>query len=163
MTSHMISCLRSITRNTVGVGERTVTYSGSSFCSTVARYRAFSERAPGTPAPIYWQKMFANVKDNLHFIKNMKCFTFYTPNLCNNLPFEKGVALYFKKLNPLHPRMLCAKFGWNWHSGSWEEDENVKSLETDYRRSEKLTWAFSSGELNKTVAFFENRVRVHRK
>ena len=27
--------------------------------------------------------------------------------------------------------MLCAKFGWNWPSGSWEEDENVKSLLTD--------------------------------
>ena len=25
-------------------------------------------------------------------------------------------------LNPLHPRMLCAKFGWNWLSGSGEED-----------------------------------------
>ena len=27
--------------------------------------------------------------------------------------------------------MLCAKFGWNWPSGSGEEDENVKSLQTD--------------------------------
>ena len=34
-------------------------------------------------------------------------------------------------LNPLHPRMLCAKFGWNCPSGSGEEDENVKSLQTD--------------------------------
>ena len=25
-------------------------------------------------------------------------------------------------LNPLHPRMLCANFGWNWTSGSGEED-----------------------------------------
>ena len=29
--------------------------------------------------------------------------------------------------------MLCAKFGWNWPSGSWEGDENVKSLQTDGR------------------------------
>ena len=59
-------------------------------------------------------------------------------------------------LNPLHPRMLCAKFGWNMPGGSGEEDENVKSLQTDGRKdgqttddrwSEKLTWAFSSGEL----------------
>ena len=62
-------------------------------------------------------------------------------------------------LNPLYPRMLCAKFGWNWPSGS-REDENVNSLQTDRqtdeqtdrqttedRWSEKLTWAFSSGEL----------------
>ena len=25
-------------------------------------------------------------------------------------------------LNPLHPRMICAKFGWNWPSGSGKED-----------------------------------------
>ena len=67
-------------------------------------------------------------------------------------------------LNPLHPRMLYAKFGWNWPIGSWEEVENRKSLQTDgqtdrrtdrrmdgqttdERWSKKLTWAFSSGEL----------------
>ena len=27
--------------------------------------------------------------------------------------------------------MLCAKFGGNWPSGSGEEDENVKGLQTD--------------------------------
>ena len=27
--------------------------------------------------------------------------------------------------------MLCAKFCLNWSSGSWEEDEIVKSLQTD--------------------------------
>ena len=54
--------------------------------------------------------------------------------------------------------MLCAKFGWNWPSGSGEEDENLKSLRrqrrqrrrrrtTDKILSEKLTWAFGSGEL----------------
>ena len=56
--------------------------------------------------------------------------------------------------------MLCTKFGWNWPSGPGEEDENVKRLQTDGRTdgrtdrqrtddrwSEKLTWAFSSGEL----------------
>ena len=47
--------------------------------------------------------------------------------------------------------MLCAKFGWNCPCGSGEEDENVKSLQTDRwtdnRWLEKLIWAFSSGEL----------------
>ena len=55
--------------------------------------------------------------------------------------------------------MLCAKFGWNWPSGSGEEDENVKSLRqkqhqrrqrqrtTDKLWSEKLASAFGSGEL----------------
>ena len=52
--------------------------------------------------------------------------------------------------------MLCAKFGWNWSSGSGEEVENRKGLQTDGqtdrqttddRQSDMLTWAFSSGEL----------------
>ena len=48
--------------------------------------------------------------------------------------------------NSLHHMMLCAKFGWNWPSRFGEEDQNVKSLQTD-RRSEKLAWTFSSGML----------------
>ena len=31
-------------------------------------------------------------------------------------------------LNPLHPRMLCANFGWNWTSGSGEEDFKISSM-----------------------------------
>ena len=60
--------------------------------------------------------------------------------------------------------MLCAKFGWNWPSGSGEEDENVKSLRqrqrqqrrrtTDKFWSEKLTWAFGSGELKMNLQWF---------
>ena len=93
-------------------------------------------------------------------------------------PSKRMGPFIWKNLNPLHPRMLCAKFGWNWSSGSWEEDENVKSLQTDGqtdrrtdnqttddRWSEKLTWAFSSGELktkkerNKTE---EKRMKLRR-
>ena len=52
-----------------------------------------------------------------------------------------------KKFKPLYLRMLCAKFCWNWLSVFREEDENVKSLQTDGRttgdHAEKLTWAFS--------------------
>ena len=70
------------------------------------------------------------------------------------LPLEKGGTLIWTYLNTLYPRMLCAKFGWNWPSGSGEEDENVKSLRQQQRRRrttdkfwpEKLTWAFGSGE-----------------
>ena len=49
--------------------------------------------------------------------------------------------------------MLCAKFawnrpnGWNWPSGSWEENENVKSLQTDGQQAISKNWEFSSGEL----------------
>ena len=75
-------------------------------------------------------------------------------------PWKRAGPFIWTNLNPLHPRMLCAKFDWNWSSGSGEEDENVKSLQTDRRTdgqtdrqttddrwSEQLTWAFSSGEL----------------
>ena len=47
---------------------------------------------------------------------------------CYCLPLD---ALHLNKLKPLQPRMLCAKFSWYWPSGSGEEDENVKSLQTD--------------------------------
>ena len=33
--------------------------------------------------------------------------------------------------------MLCAKFGWNWSSGSGEEDENVKSLRRQQQRQQR--------------------------
>ena len=35
-------------------------------------------------------------------------------------------------LNLLHPRMLCAKFGWNWLSGSGEEDFLISSMYFHY-------------------------------
>ena len=37
--------------------------------------------------------------------------------------------------------MLCAKFGWNWPSGSGEEDENVKSLRQCQRERQRRTMA----------------------
>ena len=72
-------------------------------------------------------------------------------------PLMRAWSFIWTKLKPLHPRMMCTKFGWIWPSGSWEEVENVKSLRrrrrqrrrqtTDKFWSEKLTWAFGSGEL----------------
>ena len=72
-------------------------------------------------------------------------------------PWKWEGSFIWSNLNPLHPRIIFDKFGWKWPSGSGE-DENVKSLRTDGqtdrhttndRWSEKLTWAFSSGELKK--------------
>ena len=37
-------------------------------------------------------------------------------------PWKRVGPLLWTNLNPLYPRMLCAKFGWNWLSGSGEED-----------------------------------------
>ena len=36
--------------------------------------------------------------------------------------WKRAGPFTWTNLNPLHPRMLCAKFGWNWLSGSGEED-----------------------------------------
>ena len=41
-------------------------------------------------------------------------------------PLGKGCGPSFVQMNPLHPRMLCGKFGWNWSGGSRDDDENVK-------------------------------------
>ena len=62
-------------------------------------------------------------EDNYILSKYFPCFVIISawkrmwPFICRNL-------------NPLRPRMLYAKFGWNWLYGSGE-DENVKSLQTD--------------------------------
>ena len=45
--------------------------------------------------------------------------------------WKRAGPFIWTNLNPIYPRMLCAKFGWNWPSGSGKEDENVKSLQTD--------------------------------
>ena len=58
---------------------------------------------------------------------------------------EQCTSFVKKKKNEFpFPTMLCAKFGWNQQSGSGEEDENVKSLQTDkgqmgIRKSHKLS------------------------
>ena len=46
--------------------------------------------------------------------------------VCHNyLLLERDKALQLKKLEFLYLRMCCAKFGWNWPSGSWEYLKNV--------------------------------------
>jgi hypothetical protein len=45
-------------------------------------------------------------------------------------PWRGAIQFLWTNLNPLHARMICAKFGYNWSIGSGEEVENV-SLQTD--------------------------------
>ena len=54
-------------------------------------------------------------------------------------PWKRAGPFIWTNLNPLHPRMLCAKFCWNWPSSSGEEDENVKSLQTDRQTDRRQT------------------------
>ena len=56
-------------------------------------------------------------------------------------PWKIARPFIWTNLNPLYPRILCAKFGWNWFSGSGEEDffnsVNVFSLFRNYLPLEK--------------------------
>ena len=38
------------------------------------------------------------------------------------------MVLICKTLGPLHPRMLCVRFSWNWPSGSGEEDFELVNM-----------------------------------
>ena len=66
----------------------------------------------------FWRRRFLN-------LVNVFCYFVIIS------PWKRARPFIWTYLNPLHPRMLCAKFGWNWLSSSGEEDENVKSLQTD--------------------------------
>ena len=83
-------------------------------------------------AQLFWRKRFLN-------------FVNIFSLLCYYLPLEKSMVLCLKNLNPLYPRMLCAKFGWNWPS----EKCKKSMIKKEKLCSEKLTWAFGSGELKK--------------
>ena len=45
-------------------------------------------------------------------------------------PWIRG-PIFWTNLNSLHPRILCAKFGWNWPSGSGEEDLQFRQCTFD--------------------------------
>ena len=62
--------------------------------------------------------------------KIFKISSFYFHYFVIISPWQKTWHFIWINLNLLHPRMLCVKFGWNWPSGSGE-DENVKSLQMD--------------------------------
>ena len=66
-------------------------------------------------------------------------------------PWKMVWSFIWTNLIPLDPRMLCAKFGWSWPGGSWEEDANVKSLlqrRTKDHLSLRFRWAKRSSDLN---------------
>ena len=80
-------------------------------------------------------------------------------------PWKRAGPLIWKNLNPLHLRMLCAKFGWNWPSSSGEEDENVKKFtdgqtgrQTDRQTDDGRQKAHLSFQLRWAKNYFKNFV-----
>ena len=47
-------------------------------------------------------------------------------------PWKRTGPFIWKNLNPLHPRMLGIKFGWNWPCGSGEENFLISSMYFHY-------------------------------
>ena len=43
-------------------------------------------------------------------------------------PWKGAWPCIWTNLNLFHPRMLCVKFGWNWPSGSGEEDFKISTF-----------------------------------
>ena len=65
-------------------------------------------------------------------------------------PYDR--VIIWTNFNPLYQGMHCAKFVWNWPSGSGEEkDENVESLQQRRQKNfdQKSSPEFFSGELKK--------------
>ena len=66
-------------------------------------------------------------------------------------PWKKVEPFIWTNLNPLHPRMLCAKFGWNWSSGSGEVRSKCEKV-YDNNHGDKD----GSGELKITTSPLQN-------
>ena len=83
----------------------------------------------------FWRRRFLNF---------VNVFTLFR----NYLPLEKGGALHLNKVKSPSPKwMLCAKFGWNWPSGSEEKDFLILSIYFCYfaiispwKRTEPFFW-----------------------
>ena len=97
-------------------------------------------------------------------------------------PKKRAWPFIWTNLNLLHPRMLCAKFGWNWPSGFWRRgfflnSVNVFSLFRNYLPLEKgealhprmlfakfgWNWTSGSGEEDENVKSLRHWQRQRRR
>ena len=63
--------------------------------------------------------------------ENFKISSIYFRYFVTISTWKRTELFNWTNLNPRFPMMICAKFGWNWTNGSWEEVENRISLQTD--------------------------------
>ena len=108
-----------------------------------------------------WKVLICKTFSPLHprmlcakILKLCKCIFFIMS------PWKRALPFIWENLKFLQPKLLCAKFGWNQFSSRWNfvnvfryfviYRQTVRQTEgrtMDNRRSVKLNWAFSSGEL----------------
>ena len=73
--------------------------------------------------------------NSVHWLWRSKLFILsmllYFHYFIHNSPWKRSGDRPFiwTNLNFIHPRILCAKFWWNWSSGFGEENQNVKILQ----------------------------------
>ena len=93
-------------------------------------------------------------------IFKLSIYFYYFPIIS---PLGRAWPFIWTSLNPLYPGILCAKFGWNWPSGS-DEDENVKSLRTDdgqqVIRKAHLSFQLSWANKNSWVRIFLTLIQL---
>ena len=73
--------------------------------------------------PLYPRMIYAKFGWNLRSGSGKEDFlntSIYFRYFVINSPWNRAEPIW-TNLNPLYPRMFCAKFGWDWPSGSWEE------------------------------------------
>ena len=69
-------------------------------------------------------------------------------------PWKRAWPLIWTNLNSLYPKMICVKFGWNWLSGSGEEDKNVKSLQTKRRTDRRTDGRLTTSDLKRVEEIY---------
>ena len=76
-------------------------------------------------------------------------------------PWKRAGPFIWTNLNSIHPRMFCAKFGWNWPSGSGEKDEHVKSLRQQRQRWRQTTDRWDKNGMHKYVILQYSNINSH--
>ena len=107
--------------------------SGKGFCNFLNRYLHIIIISPWKRVgPFIWTNLSALcpiwVEIGPLVLEKKLCFIFI--NVFSLVviisPWKRAGSFIWTNLTPLHLKMLCTKFGWNWPSDSREEDENVK-------------------------------------
>ena len=66
--------------------------------------------------------------------EDLKHLSMYFRNFVIISPWKRARHFFWTNVNPLHPKKICAKFGWN-----WEEDENEKKFTTTNTATKRTT------------------------